>query len=130
AKEDFYSVLGLQKGVDDGTLRAAFKKLAAESHPDRFQGSERAEAEERFQRISEAYTVLSNVRSRATYDEELEKATISQAREAAVKKVKVESWNTEVPDLQARDANRTHPTCPRISTHAQVCSGSAACDEA
>ncbi|KAL1529582.1 hypothetical protein AB1Y20_000525 [Prymnesium parvum] len=99
---DFYAVLGVQKGVDTLTLKEAYKKLAVESHPDRFQGKEREAAEVRFQAISEAFTVLSNETSRALYDEEMERATTAAARAAAMKKVKAQTWNTEVPDLQAR----------------------------
>ena len=99
---DFYEVLGLQKGVSDDTLKSVYKKLAIDTHPDKFQGAEREAAEERFQAISEAYTVLSDDIMRKDYDSKLEAAAVEAARAAANKKVKAQSWNTEVPDLQVR----------------------------
>ena len=97
---DFYQVLGLQKGVDKETLKSVYKQIARDNHPDRFQGAEREVAEVKFQAISEAYTVLSDDILRQMYDQQLDAATTKAAREAAVKKVRAESWNTEVPDLQ------------------------------
>eukprot|EP00966_Prymnesium_polylepis_P133316 3081118-Prymnesium_polylepis.1 len=97
---DFYQVLGLQQGVDDETLRSVYKQLARDNHPDRYQGADREAAEEKFQAISEAYSVLGDEISRKVYDEKLEAHNAAVARAEASKKVKAASWNTEVPDLQ------------------------------
>lgn len=99
---NLYEVLGVQKGVDNETLKAVYKQMAIQAHPDRFQGAEREDMEAKFQRISEAYTVLSEPVSRAIYDEKLEKETAAAAREQAMSKVKATSWNTEIPDIQER----------------------------
>ena len=55
-----YDVLGVQRGVDGDTLKAVYKDLAREWHPDRHQGAGLEEAGRRFQEISEAYQVLSD----------------------------------------------------------------------
>ena len=56
-----YDVLGVQRGVDNETLRAVYKQLAVQWHPDRHQGDAKATAELRFQEVSEAKSLLSEV---------------------------------------------------------------------
>jgi molecular chaperone DnaJ len=63
---DYYDVLGVQRGCDDAGLKAAFRKLAMEHHPDRNGGCENASG--RFKEINEAYSVLSDPQKRAAYD--------------------------------------------------------------
>ncbi len=63
---DFYEVLGVERGCDDGGLKAAFRKLAMQHHPDRNGGC--ADAGARFKEINEAYSVLSDAKKRAAYD--------------------------------------------------------------
>ncbi|MGE5564565.1 MAG: molecular chaperone DnaJ [Parcubacteria group bacterium] len=63
---DYYDILGVNRGCDDAGLKAAFRKLAMEHHPDRNGGCEDASA--RFKEINEAYSVLSDPQKRAAYD--------------------------------------------------------------
>lgn len=63
---DYYEILGVERGCDDGALKAAFRKQAMEHHPDRNGGCE--EAEGRFKEINEAYSMLSDPQKRAAYD--------------------------------------------------------------
>jgi molecular chaperone DnaJ len=63
---DYYEVLGVTRGCDDAALKAAFRSLAMEHHPDRNGGCEEASA--RFKQINEAYSVLSDSKKRAAYD--------------------------------------------------------------
>ncbi|MFN3413965.1 MAG: DnaJ domain-containing protein [Thermoanaerobaculum sp.] len=74
-ESNFYEVLGVRREATDEEIRAAFRRLARELHPDRFQGPEKKRAEERFQRITQAFNVLSNPETRARYDRILESAT-------------------------------------------------------
>jgi molecular chaperone DnaJ len=65
-RRDYYEVLGVDRGVDAGELKRAYRKLAMELHPDRNPGD--AESEARFKEASEAYQVLSDPEKRARYD--------------------------------------------------------------
>ncbi len=66
ATRDYYEVLGVDRGADAATLKAAYRKLAMQHHPDRNGGCDDSMA--RFKEISEAYTVLSDDNKRAAYD--------------------------------------------------------------
>lgn len=64
-KRDYYEVLGLQKNATKEQIKAAYRKLALQHHPDRNKSSG---AEEKFKELSEAYAVLSDDNKRAEYD--------------------------------------------------------------
>ncbi|MEM0149433.1 MAG: molecular chaperone DnaJ [Candidatus Micrarchaeaceae archaeon] len=63
--EDFYKVLGLDKGATLDDIKQAYRKLALKYHPDVNKGKE---AEEKFKEINEAYAVLSDPEKRKQYD--------------------------------------------------------------
>lgn len=63
---DYYEILGVSRDCDANGLKASFRKLAMEHHPDRNGGSE--ESAVRFKEINEAYSILSDPQKRAVYD--------------------------------------------------------------
>ena len=66
AKRDYYEVLGVDRGADEGAIKSSYRKLAMQYHPDRNPGD--AAAEEKFKEAAEAYSVLSDQQKRASYD--------------------------------------------------------------
>ena len=65
-EQDYYELLGIQRGADDAAIKAAYRRLAKECHPDRHQGCPQQEA--RFKAVNEAYDVLKDPQKRAAYD--------------------------------------------------------------
>ena len=66
SKRDYYSVLGVARDADQRTIKRAFLKLARTLHPD---VNKAPDAEKRFKEVNEAYSVLSDERKRANYDQ-------------------------------------------------------------
>jgi molecular chaperone DnaJ len=66
SKRDYYDVLGLKKGCAATEIKASFRKLAMELHPDKNPGDHTAEI--KFKEINEAYDVLKDEQKRAAYD--------------------------------------------------------------
>jgi molecular chaperone DnaJ len=64
--DDYYDILGLERGADDAALKSAYRKLAMQYHPDRNPGD--AAAESKFKSVSEAYDILKDPQKRAAYD--------------------------------------------------------------
>lgn len=65
--KDYYAILGLSPDVDDKTIKATYRKLARQHHPDVNPGDKAAE--DKFKEINEAYQALSNPEQRKKYDE-------------------------------------------------------------
>jgi molecular chaperone DnaJ len=66
ARPDYYAILGVTRDADEAEIKRAYRRVALESHPDRFPDD--AEAHERFRQASEAYETLSDPIKRARYD--------------------------------------------------------------
>src|SRR5689334_2361533 len=66
AQRDHYEVLGISSSSNADEVKAAFRKLAAQHHPDKNPDDPKAAA--RFKEINAAYQVLSDPQRRAMYD--------------------------------------------------------------
>src|SRR4051812_39280852 len=66
AKRCYYEILGLNRGAADPEIKAAFRRLAKECHPDSNNGD--GGAEQRFKELNEAYEALKDPQRRAAYD--------------------------------------------------------------
>jgi molecular chaperone DnaJ len=62
---DYYDILGVPRTASQDELKAAFRKLARQYHPD---VNKAHDAEEKFKEINEAFAVLSDEQKRAAYD--------------------------------------------------------------
>ena len=65
-EQDYYQILGIRRDADQKTIKAAYRKLAKQYHPD---VNKDPDAERQFKAINEAYQVLSNPQSRKIYDQ-------------------------------------------------------------
>jgi molecular chaperone DnaJ len=66
AKRDYYEILGVSRETSEAEMKAAYRKLAMQHHPDRNPGDK--DCEHRFKEINEAYDVLKDADKRAAYD--------------------------------------------------------------
>jgi molecular chaperone DnaJ len=67
SQQDYYAILGVERGASQAEIKKAYRKLAMKYHPDRNSGDDGG-AEEKFKDIQQAYAVLSDENKRAAYD--------------------------------------------------------------
>lgn len=65
-KRDFYEVLGVSKNASKDEIKAAYRKLAKQYHPDI---NKAPDAEKKFKDVQEAYDVLFDDQKKAAYDQ-------------------------------------------------------------
>lgn len=61
--KDYYKILGIEKNANADEVKAAFRRLAHQYHPDKSSGDA-----EKFKEINEAHQVLSDAEKRKQYD--------------------------------------------------------------
>src|SRR5437773_5168240 len=64
---DYYKILGLDKNASEKDIKAAYRKLARQYHPDLNPNDK--EANKKFQQVNEANEVLSDPDKRKKYDQ-------------------------------------------------------------
>lgn len=62
--KDYYKTLGVDKNASEADIKAAFRKLAHQYHPDKNGGDDK-----KFKEVNEAYQTLSDKQKRAQYDQ-------------------------------------------------------------
>jgi curved DNA-binding protein CbpA len=68
--DDYYEILRVPRNATSKQIRDRFLQLARDRHPDRFGGEEKEQAEEDFQKITQAYNILHDANRRLRYDKE------------------------------------------------------------
>ncbi len=71
-RANYYEVLGVDRNATEDDIKERFRKLARETHPDRYRGDDKAAAERKFQLLTEAMNVLTNPQRRKQHDSELQ----------------------------------------------------------
>jgi curved DNA-binding protein CbpA len=70
-KPNYYEILGVERSASEQVIRDKFRQMARESHPDRYRGPDKSEAERKFQTLTEAVNVLTNPQRRKQHDSEI-----------------------------------------------------------
>ncbi len=68
---DYYALLGVARDASEAEIRERFRTLAREAHPDRAPAAKKAQAESKFQELTEAVNVLTSPERRRGYDFDL-----------------------------------------------------------
>ncbi|THD24616.1 Tetratricopeptide repeat protein, partial [Fasciola hepatica] len=67
-RRDYYKILGVSRSASKPEILKAYRKLAAQWHPDKFDGKDKKPAEAKFIEIAAAKDVLTDPQLRARYD--------------------------------------------------------------
>lgn len=67
-KQDYYNILGIKQNASDEEIKKAYRQMALKYHPDCNPNNPK-EAEDKFKKVSEAYSVLSDSEKRQIYDQ-------------------------------------------------------------
>ncbi|KAK4226857.1 hypothetical protein QBC38DRAFT_455793 [Podospora fimiseda] len=98
---DPWKALGVDRNADKSEIRTAYKKLVLKCHPDKVQDATlKAEKQEEFQKVQQAWELLNNDIERAKYEAQLAKLA-SRLHETPVKN----SANTSVPRTYYANVN-------------------------
>jgi hypothetical protein len=111
-RPDHYTALGIRPDADADAIRAAYRNLAKQVHPDAG-AAERAEATERFVRLQEAYDVLRDPLRRAQYDRE----RALEAERARAARQPIPRYPPKTPPKTPAKAPPPKPPPPAAPTH-------------
>lgn len=106
--QDYYQILGLPQTATAAQIRAAFKRLAMQYHPDR--NPNNPMAEEIFKQVNQAYHILSNPLKKARYDSRFytyETQSSTQAAEAHWREVRRRQQQTRRPYTPPKERTYT-----------------------
>lgn len=73
---DPYAVLGIGKDATLAEIKAAHRKLVLKCHPDKVKEEQREAAQDEFQRVQQAYELLSDEARRTRYDQKVRLAEL------------------------------------------------------
>ena len=125
---DPWHVLGLEKSADKSEIRSAYKKLVLRCHPDKVQDPTlKAEKQDEFQKVQQAYELLNNDAERIKYEDqvklmELRKKSAMLAKSssntsaARTPPMKQYSFDARTPDARYKPAPQAAPPAAKIYT--------------
>ncbi|KAK1775798.1 hypothetical protein QBC45DRAFT_453702 [Copromyces sp. CBS 386.78] len=84
---DPWQVLGIAKTADKTEIRTAYRKLVLKCHPDKVQDPTlKAEKQDEFQKVQQAYELLNNDEERAKYEHQVRMNELNQQKTRAASK--------------------------------------------
>lgn len=90
--KNYYAVLGIAVSATEDQIRRRFRELARQRHPDRFQGSEKEQAENEFQELTEAFNILTDSDRRRVHDFEISRPAMAQSVDQSDKASRVRAY--------------------------------------
>lgn len=125
---DPWYVLGLEKSADKSEIRSAYKKLVLKCHPDKVQDPTlKAEKQDEFQKVQQAYELLNNDGERIKYEDQVKlmelrkKAAMlakssSNTSAARTPPMKQYSFDARTSDARYKPATQPAPPAAKIYT--------------
>ena len=115
---DPYLALGISKDADLGTIRSAHRKLVLKFHPDRIKDeAERIKGREEFQKVQQAYELLSDPAKRSRYDDKVRLAELRKEALGRELPVRSSTYPTQPSQFSAgreyRDGHYYEERVPR-----------------
>jgi len=108
---DPYATLGVPKDADISTIRSAHRKLVLKHHPDRIKDeSQKEKGKNEFQKIQQAYELLSDPVTRERYDN---KITLAELRKDAMMRDSSVRGTTTYPMRPAASNTQSFRDFPR-----------------
>jgi hypothetical protein len=105
--KDFYSILGVSRRASAQEIKKAYFMQAKKSHPDLNPGHEA-----RFREVAEAYEVLKDPTSRATYDASAFRTTAGGGQQQSYQQQHQQHQQSYQQHHQQRQRPSTHPNDP------------------
>jgi curved DNA-binding protein CbpA len=111
----YYDVLRVDRTAGPADVRAAYRRLASQYHPDRLPDSR--EAHRLMAELNAAYAVLSNPRERARYDSQIDSFRESQMRMRAAFIARLEDNGARWPWVLLVATSFVAMTCIGVSLY-------------
>ena len=117
---DPYKILGVSKDAQIPEIRSAHRKLVLKCHPDKVQDPElKALKQDEFQKVQQAYEILSNEKERQRYDDqvrlaELRKQTQSKANSSSPRTTPVYKYEVRTNDRAFKSSSGGTPSSEKV----------------
>mgnify|MGYP006276719009 CR=1 FL=1 len=89
--DNYYQILGVSQNAELAAIKKSYRKLALKYHPDRNPND--PSAEDKFNKITEAYEILGSKEKRSAYDRKLNQKTNFHQQSSRQQRTKKRSAN-------------------------------------